>query len=201
MNDGLTISQRNAKAFGDRTAEIVSHLPGTWTREQGDWHWNACRHINSEGHTLFFDGSGRAGHGRCVVRGSIEHNKHKRESIGPEIGFSMSKGPEKCAKDIIKRLWPDYLIEFEKAKQKHANEVERELQRVNLWTALCEVSGDRQALTTDQGHIKQGGYFSKLHGDDYIRGEVRSPQNVRLTLDVTGETALKIVQLFARIHA
>lgn len=103
------------------------------------------------------------------------------------IGVSPNKSPARIARDIQRRLLPNYLVEFEKAFEQHnAWEITRK-QRLETLKSLAEIIGVKPKLEP---------HSDRIYGYGKVR-EIIACSTIDLKLSVSEEEAVKILQLIA----
>lgn len=174
-------------------AQELSLLTGNqWEATyENDYGWGCNAEIrlkDSQAH-LFLN------HNERVKKLSISGGFQVKTDYGTErlyhdsmsIGVSPNKCPKKIARDIQRRLLPDYLIEFEKALEQHnAWEVKRK-ERLETLKSLAEIIGVKPKLEP---------HSDRIYGYGKVR-EIIACSTIDLKLSVSQEEAVQILKLIA----
>ena len=174
-------------------AQELSKLTGNqWEATyENDYGWGCNAEIrlkNSQAH-LFLNYNERvkklsiSGGFQVKTDYGSENLYHERMSIG----VSPNKSPAQMARDINRRLLPDYLVEFEKAFQSHCEwEVYRK-QRLETLKSLAEIVGIKPKLEP---------HSDRIYGYGKVK-EIIACSTIDLKLSVSQEEAVKILELIA----
>lgn len=178
--------------------EVVEHLDGEWAIEPfpadwgrlGAWLREDKEAILSIGETQVYADRNKS---QLVVSTDYPRDRDGRTSSQrrPKISVSTSKTGAQIAKDISRRLFPEYLPLLEKeiastvAYNKHGDDSARLAQQI---ADLVQVSRSPKETTVSFYHSP---YF--IFKDTMSKAEVVGGNRVEITFDVNSETALKIL--------
>lgn len=185
---------------------VAEHLPGTWEVFPGDWS-TYDRYIRTE------EGGGRglhvqqaAGTHRLCISGERgnpgeELGRHwprprrGQRKLTDEIGVGAKRPADQIARDIQRRLLPDYHAALAEAREAKAGHDAREAAEAGLAAELAGIL-DARVSTHFPGRFHFGAWGEAAHGTVHV-----SDDTVCFEVRVSGQLAAEVARCLAAVRA
>ena len=197
------INQMNREYITTLLAEIAEHLPGAWDLEPFPDGWNLGGYLkNHATHAILtIQKSGQyvdRNKDKLNISGDVPRdNKGERPYLGynvkyPQISVSASKGGSQIARDIERRLFPDYLPILDQALANIASHNAY----LNKTQAMAQKIADLVKVKHDPDDKDISFYRSPypiFHEKALMEARVSS-DDVELKLQLDYETTIKVLK-------